>query len=190
MWKCSTLIAAALVVLAAAPSYARHNHDDDDDDRGGDRTLTCESRDGESHYCQTGTTGRVELQRQLSRANCDKYEDWGSDDDGGGIWVRNGCRATFVVHERRWGGWHRRHDDDDYDRDDRRGDDRNQAPQVIRCGSVKWQYNHCDVNGRRWEARMVKQRSGSRCVENESWGQDRSGIWVDKGCEADFEVRR
>jgi DUF3011 family protein len=28
----------------------------------------------------------------------------------------------------------------------------------------------------------------SRCVEGRTWGYDRSGIWVDRGCRAEFQI--
>jgi hypothetical protein len=37
---------------------------------------------------------------------------------------------------------------------------------------------------------LVRQRSGSPCIEGRTWGRDRSGVWVDRGCRADFEVVR
>lgn len=37
---------------------------------------------------------------------------------------------------------------------------------------------------------LVKQLSSAPCVEGRSWGYDRSKIWVDDGCRADFEVYR
>ena len=61
------------------------------------RTIKCESRGGRSTYCHTGTYGPVRLQRQLSGTPCVQYETWGVDADGGGVWVWNGCRATFLV---------------------------------------------------------------------------------------------
>jgi hypothetical protein len=36
--------------------------------------------------------------------------------------------------------------------------------------------------------RLVKQLSREACVEGVSWGFDRDGIWVDKGCRAEFET--
>ncbi len=36
--------------------------------------------------------------------------------------------------------------------------------------------------------RLVKQLSREACVEGVSWGFDRDGIWVDKGCRAQFET--
>ena len=45
----------------------------------------------------------------------------------------------------------------------------------------------CNVTVRR-DARMVNQKSKSACIEGQSWGWDRSGIWVTRGCRADFQV--
>jgi hypothetical protein len=61
------------------------------------QTVTCESREGRSEYCPTGRRGNVRLDRQLSDAPCREYETWGTDRDGGGIWVDRGCRAVFSV---------------------------------------------------------------------------------------------
>jgi hypothetical protein len=35
---------------------------------------------------------------------------------------------------------------------------------------------------------LAKQRSDSPCRQGYSWGYDRGGIWVDRGCRADFIV--
>lgn len=197
MEKRSGTIGLAIVLLCATASLARH-----DDDR--ERTIQCESEGGRAHYCPTGTTGRVELGKQLSRTRCAEYDTWGSDEDGGGIWVRDGCRAIFVVRERRGWGWGRRDRDDrwdDRDRDDRwddRDDDRDRdrddddaaRASIVRCGSEDWAYNHCEVRARRWTSRLVRQHSGTRCVRDSNWGEDRDGIWVDRGCDAEFEIRR
>ena len=36
--------------------------------------------------------------------------------------------------------------------------------------------------------RLMKQRSDSPCNQGYSWGFDRGGVWVDRGCRADFAV--
>ena len=36
--------------------------------------------------------------------------------------------------------------------------------------------------------RLLKQRSDSPCNQGYSWGFDRGGVWVDRGCRADFAV--
>jgi len=177
---------AALAFLLALSSRVEARHDDEDDDRddrGRERTIVCESKDERATYCETHTWGRVRLNRQLSKTRCEEYDTWGADDDGAGVWVRNGCRGEFVVRERRgWGHWHDR--DRDRDRDYDRGD-----VSRLRCASKDWGYEHCGARGRVRDARMVRQISKTRCVQNDNWGADRDGIWVDRGCEAEFEVR-
>ena len=37
---------------------------------------------------------------------------------------------------------------------------------------------------------MTRQISGSPCVQGRTWGVDRRGLWVDRGCRAEFQVRR
>jgi hypothetical protein len=60
---------------------------------------------------------------------------------------------------------------------------------IVRCESVKNRSNECRLDGR---ARMIRQLSGSPCVEGETWGQSRNGVWVTQGCRAEFvgEYRR
>src|SRR5260370_42268695 len=36
--------------------------------------------------------------------------------------------------------------------------------------------------------RLNRQISGSPCVENQTWGVDNRGLWVDRGCRAEFLV--
>ena len=148
-----------------------------------ERTIVCESQGGSYKYCETGTTGEVYLRRQLSRTRCQQYDTWGADGDGSGIWVRDGCRAEFTLRERRgWGRWRDR-DDDRYDRDDR-----NEVSRV-RCESKNWAYRLCPGPSGARRARVVRQISGTRCDRGDTWDLDRRGIWVDRGCAAEFEVR-
>ena len=46
-----------------------------------------------------------------------------------------------------------------------------------------------DIQGGVADVRLVRQLSSARCVEGQTWGQDRSGLWVTQGCRAEFEVR-
>ncbi|WP_254913594.1 DUF3011 domain-containing protein, partial [Stenotrophomonas maltophilia] len=54
---------------------------------------------------------------------------------------------------------------------------------IVRCESIKNRSNECRLEGR---ARMIRQLSGSPCVEGETWGQSRYGVWVTQGCRAEF----
>jgi len=63
-------------------------------------------------------------------------------------------------------------------------------------GNVQTVYCESGDNRRHWcreginaRVRLVRQRKG-RCIQGRTWGVDRAGIWVDRGCRADFEVRR
>jgi hypothetical protein len=40
----------------------------------------------------------------------------------------------------------------------------------------------------RSDVELIRQRSTSACRFNTSWGYDRRGVWVNKGCRADFAV--
>src|SRR5271168_2248661 len=59
----------------------------------------------------------------------------------------------------------------------------------ITCASDDMRRHYCriDTQGR---VRMVNQRSGSPCIQGQTWGFDNGGIWVDRGCRADFVVGR
>src|SRR5271169_6857895 len=59
----------------------------------------------------------------------------------------------------------------------------------ITCASDDMRRHYCriDTQGR---VRMVNQRSGSPCIQGQTWGFDGGGIWVDRGCRADFVVGR
>jgi hypothetical protein len=55
------------------------------------------------------------------------------------------------------------------------------------CESTSGQRQYCpsDVsNG----VRMVRQLGDTSCVEGYNWGGDQHGVWVDRGCRAEFEV--
>jgi len=53
----------------------------------------------------------------------------------------------------------------------------------VRCESIKNRTQQCALPGR---ARLVRQISGSPCVEGQTWGQARGGVWVTQGCRAEF----
>ena len=60
------------------------------------------------------------------------------------------------------------------------------GPQMT-CASDDMRRHYCPVNTSRG-VRLVNQRSQSACTEGYSWGYDRKGVWVDRGCRADFFV--
>lgn len=141
------------------------------------KRITCESRGERYTYCRTNTHGRVRLERQLSDAPCREYYTWGADGDGSGVWVSNGCRATFVVESRRpsYGGGGGAH-----------------GGRTFTCKSDGFKHTYCRTGTRGGHIRLVRQLSDAPCREYYTWGADRDGggVWVDKGCSAEFSVER
>lgn len=213
-----TTIAAAAIGVAlfatAAPAAAAD--------------IRCNSSVGGYNYCRTSTAGGVILRYQHSSHVCYQNDTWGY--DGGGIWVANGCSATFRTGRR---------DNDDTaakvglgilalgvigalasnDDDDGYGDspppppqgyppyDPNYPPQnggypqqgypgnddgygdayTITCESKNNKNRFCPAEIRNY-AQLVHQRSRSACRFNKTWGYDRRGVWVKKGCRGDFAI--
>ena len=60
-------------------------------------------------------------------------------------------------------------------------------PELIRCESVDGRLRTCGtgVDGR---VELYRQLSDERCRFRMNWGYDSRGIWVDRGCRADFRV--
>lgn len=136
--------------------------------------IYCASDNGGKNYCPTDTRGGVQLVRQRSGSSCDFGRTWGYDRRG--IWVDRGCRADFQIGGggNGGGGW-------------------TPAPgpgtQIITCSSNDGRRNVCPINTH-GGVRLVRQRSDSDCIYNNTWGYDRRGVWVDRGCRADFEIGR
>jgi hypothetical protein len=59
----------------------------------------------------------------------------------------------------------------------------------VSCSSDDMHRHYCPADTR-GGVQLLKQRSESACRQRRSWGFDRSGIWVDHGCRADFQVFR
>jgi hypothetical protein len=158
----SIVLAVAVAALLRAPDAGAQRK------RSGVR-IECSSLKDRYAYCRTHAIGDVRLERQLSKTRCREYETWGSDGDGSGIWVKDGCRGIFTVG--------------------RGGRPTEGRVKSITCTSKSYDYAHCDVStwGRRvWVQRQI---SDTRCVQGDNWGVDWRGIWVDRGCNAVFAVR-
>ncbi|MBO0724997.1 MAG: DUF3011 domain-containing protein [Blastocatellia bacterium] len=153
--------------------------------------IYCASEDGRRHYCQADTRGGVTLARKHSDAACIKGQTWGY--DRGAIWVDRGCRADFVTGGER-GGYDRGRDsgrDRDYGRGGGGGGGRGGYSQTFYCESGDEKRHWCAEGAiGQGEVRLIRQRSGSPCIFGRTWGRDRNGVWVDRGCRADFQVSR
>ena len=133
------------------------------DDRGGGTVINCSSNHGERVYCAADTSNGIRMVQQISGSPCVEGRTWGFNERG--IWVDRGCRADFAVNPPRgaYGG---------------------SAP--ITCSSNTGGRVFCEVDTRGMAVQLSRQISGSPCRQGETWGWDRRGIWVDRGCRAEF----
>jgi hypothetical protein len=161
------LVAAVTLIVAACiaptPASAQPGY-------GPPPRITCSSNDGNRNWCDIGPSRDVRLVRQISGSACIKGSTWGVDRRG--LWVDRGCRAEFVVAAGgppppQYGGG---------------------APRIVTCSSNDGNRKWCDIGPNR-DVRLARQISGSACIQGSTWGVDRRGLWVDRGCRADFKVR-
>lgn len=136
---------------------------------GGAHQVRCESDDGRARHCGMDTSRGAQLVRQLSNAACVRGSSWGV--DRGGVWVDHGCRAEFAA-----GGY-----DNGYGGYDTEANPR----EAVRCESNDGRFRLCPADTRGGMA-LVRQLSESPCIQGRTWGWDQRGVWVDRGCRADF----
>ena len=129
-----------------------------------EQLIRCQSHDYRYKHCPTGGHSRVRLNRQLSKSACIEGRTWGYDPHG--VWVNRGCGAEFRILPRRT---------------------RRRGPARFRCRSQQYNYQHCPADTRRG-VRLVKQRSKAACIKGRTWGYDPRGVWVDRGCDAEFRI--
>ena len=61
------------------------------------------------------------------------------------------------------------------------------AQRTITCQSYDDRTNHCSVDTR-GGVRLIRRFSDAACIQGRTWGTDRRGIWVTRGCRAEFAV--
>lgn len=133
------------------------------------QTVRCESTDNNTRHCAMDTRGGVYLSRRLSDTACIQGRNWGY--DASGVWVTAGCRAEFTA-----GGGYGPGYGPGYG-----------AGQVVRCESQDGHARHCNAPVQRG-VQLIRTLSDSACIQGRTWGWDRSGVWVDRGCRAEFRV--
>ncbi|HMH14923.1 MAG TPA: DUF3011 domain-containing protein [Edaphobacter sp.] len=127
--------------------------------------ITCSSNNGNRNWCDIGGNRDVRLVRQISGSACIRNSTWGVDRRG--LWVDRGCRAEFAISG---------------------GGSSGPSGRIVTCSSNNGNRNWCDIGNNR-DVQLSRQISGSACIRNNTWGVDRRGIWVDRGCRAEFRVR-
>ncbi|BAQ60456.1 hypothetical protein GM3708_862 [Geminocystis sp. NIES-3708] len=174
--------------------------------------ITCQSQNGRYRFCETNTRGGVTFIRQISNAECRQGSTWGYDRNG--IWVDQGCSAEFSVRDR--GGNNNNINNNSggdntaaiiggvlavgaiaavlasgSNNKNNNSNNNNSFNDTITCGSDRGNFTRCNTNiSRRDRVFLKRQLSNSGCWENDTWGYDSNGIWVDAGCRGLFEIQR
>lgn len=191
---------------ADAPRHydERGRYERDQGERRGGRSaiVRCESTGQDYRHCRADTRDGVQLYRQLSKNACRYQESWGYDRRG--IWVNRGCRGDFQLYTGRSGGDGEEKDKDNTaaivggavalgvlgavlsENDKDRNNQADRPRQIMRCES-DGDYQRCRADFRNG-VRLYRQLSKASCRQNESWGYDRRGVWVDRGCRAEFAL--
>lgn len=151
------------------------------------RTVVCESPRSRHNECPIDTRYGVTVVRQLSDTRCREGHNWGTRPSV--VWVDHGCRAEFgpASNNRGYGN--------NYGYDNGRypsygygqGGYANGQPQVLQCASNDGRQNYCAAQIRQG-VELLRQTSRSACVQGQSWGWDRGGVWVAGGCRGEFRV--
>jgi len=128
-------------------------------------TIVCSSKKNRRAFCSADTRNGVTLQRQLGDATC--IGNWGYDADG--IWVDNGCRGEFRTTSYKT-----------------TSTTLPGSGSVVTCESNSGERNYCRANIGSG-VKLQRQLSTAPCVGH--WGYDAGGIWVEKGCRAEFSIR-
>jgi Protein of unknown function (DUF3011) len=138
------------------------------------QTIYCASDDGRRQTCSMETRGGVRLVNQRSGSPCTQGQTWGW--NNGSVWVDRGCRAEFASGGGGGGG-------------SGGGWNGGGSSATVYCASDDGKRHSCTMNTS-GGVRLTNQRSGSPCAEGQTWGWDRSGVWVDRGCRAEFQSNR
>jgi len=57
----------------------------------------------------------------------------------------------------------------------------------VTCYSDNYRHNYCRVDTDHY-VQLTREFSSGNCREGDTWGYDSNGIWVDRGCSAEFSV--
>jgi len=149
-----------------------------DDNWAPEKSVACSSNDGHRNECAADLRGyTVRDVDQSSRTECVVGRNWGYTDRG--VWVDDGCRATFKFDKTRGGdhprAWGYR------DREPAAGEE-----QRVKCESKDGKRNVCDANLRGYRIADVHELSRTDCDIGRNFGYDDRGVWVVDGCRAEF----
>ena len=135
--------------------------------------ISCSSDNGRRNFCAADVRGGVQLLRQRSDSPCVFNRTWGFIQRTrhlGRSWLPRGLPIGYIGGGNgnpNWGGW-----DNGYN---------------IYCASDDGRRTICPTDTR-GGVQLARKRSDASCDFGRDWGYDRRGIWVDRGCRADFRI--
>ncbi len=141
----------------------------------GGQAVRCESWNYRPATCPINTAGGVGL-RNVVAGNCVQGQTWGWDRRS--VWVNGGCRADFIALNNVSGGGY---PGGGYPGG---GGGYPGAGDLVECSS--WNYRPARCAARINRGVRIASVIAGECVEGQSWGWDRGGIWVNNGCRARF----
>jgi hypothetical protein len=141
------------------------------------KRLSCKSKGFKPDTCRVeGAIYSLKLRKQKSDSPCRLGESYGY--RGESVWVSNGCEAEFEVE----------YEPGNSDSKPISWGSRDKKKKVT-CESKRNKHRTCSVGGPIESLQLRKQKSGSPCVEGDTYGFTGDTIWVDRGCRAEFEVK-
>lgn len=140
-----------------------------DPTRRGDFPIVCESQHNKKEFCAASTRHPVFVGRLLSKNPCIEGETWGYDRVREQLWVDHGCRAQFVLAPPT-------------------SPPPSDLNTIIRCNSEDGRRKDCPADTSHG-VQIDHHTSEAPCRFRREWGWDSKGVWVTKGCGADFATR-
>lgn len=148
--------------------------------------LVCSSQGKSLNRCALPRSGKVTLVKQLSLATCKHGKSWGYDRNS--VWVKRGCRARFKIGHS--------HDPNEIipvkpnskvKAISRRSPSVRKNNNEVYCASPYRRNHKCKIKIR-GKVRLIHEFSSHACHFGKSWGFNRKGIWVNKGCTGLFRI--
>ena len=136
------------------------------------QTVTCGGREDREYRCPADTRNGVTLVQETGSARCIRGYSW--DYEASEVWVDHQCAAVFALTSRAPIAWQ---------------EERVPAGAYLISCAAGTETEYC-VQAPQVSAELVRKTGDARCVEGKSWDVDERGLWLAKGCEADFLVRQ
>jgi len=139
-------------------------------------SITCQSTNRQRVECPVeGVLKSVRQTAALAGGFCLQGFSWGY--ESGYLWVDMGCSGTFEVESLREVAAERT-----------RRPDRESFTETLDCRSRGSERQKCRVEGRIDDVEPVGSFTSVPCRYGTSWGYEKRHVWVERGCEARFNV--